>query len=185
MKYWLKQFLFKTTIKAIDGVIFDNDVISLIKCNKAESGKYIVPLSVLYIERKAFMGCELSIITLPQELLCIKENAFKDCLKLFSINIPPKVLYLHRGIFSGCKTLGEIHAQNPVPPQCISYQWGGCFDDEVGIINQSKQKYSSNSSCFDGVDKSRCKLYVPKGSYESYSKADVWREFQNIIEEDM
>ena len=31
---------------------------------------------------------------------------------------------------------------------------------------------------------SNCKLYVPKGSGEAYKNAPIWKDFQNIIEEE-
>lgn len=44
---------------------------------------------------------------------------------------------------------------------------------------------SAYSKTFDGVDKSKCILYVPIGSYTSYWLASGWGSFEHIVERDM
>jgi hypothetical protein len=61
--------------------------------------------------------------------------------------------------FSYCAGLKEIHSKITTP-------------------------ISVNSSVFNFVNKTTCKLYVPKGSYSAYWLAPVWGDFINIIEED-
>ena len=34
------------------------------------------------------------------------------------------------------------------------------------------------------VDDSKCTLYVPKGTYNTYRLANVWGDFENIVEYD-
>ena len=41
-----------------------------------------------------------------------------------------------------------------------------------------------NSNVFFGINKTTCKLYVPKGTYSNYLGATGWRDFTNIIEEE-
>jgi hypothetical protein len=55
--------------------------------------------------------------------------------------------------------LTEIHCKNPTPPSIDSY-------------------------CFSNVNKTTCKLYIPKGSYFAYWLSN-WGDFENIIEEDV
>ena len=38
------------------------------------------------------------------------------------------------------------------------------------------------SRCFEGVDKKKCVIRVPKGSVELYKEAKEWKEFENIVE---
>jgi len=37
---------------------------------------------------------------------------------------------------------------------------------------------------FNGIDKQKCTLYVPKNSLEAYKAADYWKDFYNIEEGD-
>ena len=39
-------------------------------------------------------------------------------------------------------------------------------------------------SCFEGIDKQSCTLYVPRGTYMDYFLAEGWGDFQNIVEFD-
>ncbi len=41
-----------------------------------------------------------------------------------------------------------------------------------------------NSSVFDNVDKEKCILYVPHGTYQDYWLAIGWGDFKNIVEYD-
>lgn len=54
----------------------------------------------------------------------------------------------------------EIHCNPPTPPTCGPY-------------------------CFFSVDAFNCKVYVPKGSYSSYSNTEQWEDFYTILEEDV
>ena len=42
-----------------------------------------------------------------------------------------------------------------------------------------------SSNVFNGVDKNKCTLYVPQGTYQDYWLADVWGDFENIVEYDV
>ena len=45
------------------------------------------------------------------------------------------------------------------------------------------QNVSYGNDIFEGVITNYCKLYVPKGSLESYQITSPWSDFLNIIEE--
>lgn len=48
-----------------------------------------------------------------------------------------------------------------------------------------KQPLSIQSSVFEGVDKQKCVLYVPTDTYRTYWLAEVWGDFDNIVEYDV
>jgi len=79
--------------------------------------------------------------------------------------------------FSGCSSMSEIHITDPNPPELL-------FD----IFNQYTHTVYVKPSwwyfIYSAVNKSLCKLYVPKGSLSAYQSANIWRDFANIIEED-
>ncbi|GHT21633.1 hypothetical protein AGMMS4957_10660 [Bacteroidia bacterium] len=62
--------------------------------------------------------------------------------------------------FYGCIGLKEIHSENPTPPTVVD-----------------------PTNTFANVDRTTCKLYVPKGSLAAYKAAYGWMDFFNIIEE--
>lgn len=73
------------------------------------------------------------------------------------MNIPSSVKYLGGGVFDRCSRLTSVYVswQSPI-----------------------------SGAGFYGVDKSKCILYVPQGTYQDYLLADVWGDFENIVEYD-
>jgi len=150
----------------------------------------IIPDSVTSIGALAFYECEnLKSITIPESVAEIRGNVFCSCsnlneimvasenknyssldgvlfnkdktaiIRLFQAKagrfiIPDSVTTIEHDAFGDCIGLKEIYSANPVPP---------VYDKNI-FIN------------------STCKLYIPKGSYSAYSKADGWEDFKNIIE---
>lgn len=125
-----------------------------------------IPEGVTIINRGSFLGCtSLSEIRLPKNLKELMPYAFYYCPALQSLTIPENVQTIYYNQFR-CKNLKTLTSLNPTPPALI-------FDSEIDY---------AYSRPFYGVDKSKCKLYVPKGSATAYREAEGWKEFGNIIE---
>jgi len=117
--------------------------------------------SITEIYQYAFSGCSsLTSINIPSSVTRIGTAAFYECTGLTTITIPMNVSYIDEFAFYYCSGLKEIHSQMKTPTSA-SYDF-----------------------VFYAVNKSTCKLYVPKGSSSLYSQAYIWRGFKNIIEED-
>lgn len=43
--------------------------------------------------------------------------------------------------------------------------------------------FTEEGKCFEGVDKKKCIVRVPKGSVDLYKTAYEWKEFENIVEQ--
>ena len=92
-------------------------------------------------------------------------------------------------MFYGCVSLREIIVENPIP---LSYYPKAmcCLSDEELHDNDKllyfcvriKHFFISKPDCFEGVDRKKCIIHVPKGSLELYRKAPEWKEFENIME---
>ena len=54
--------------------------------------------------------------------------------------------------FNNCTSITQISSEAVVPPTC-------------------------DSDVFDGINKSKCKLIVPKNSLDAYKQADQWKDF--------
>lgn len=54
--------------------------------------------------------------------------------------------------FKNCTSITQISSEAVVPPTC-------------------------DSDVFDGINKSKCKLIVPKNSLDAYKQADQWKDF--------
>ena len=75
-----------------------------------------------------------------------------------SLTIPSSVTTIGDYAFDGCCGLTSVYVSWQVP---------------ISIRND-----------FDGINKSNCTLYVPKGTHQYYSVAKVWRDFGKIVEYD-
>ena len=124
-----------------------------------------------------------------KETIYIEEKAFKNCVSLEKINIPPKVQYLTSKMFWGCVYIRKIIVENPIPlsyyPKamcCLSDAELHDNDKLLYFCVRIKHFFISKPDCFEGVDRKKCIIRVPKGSLELYRKAPEWKEFENIVE---
>ncbi len=77
--------------------------------NDANAENYVVPEGVLAIGNEAFKNWkQLRSISLPKSVEAIGEDAFLGCSSLTSIELPKGVRVLEAGVFSGCKKLNSI-----------------------------------------------------------------------------
>lgn len=77
-----------------------------------------------------------------------------------SIKIPSNVTKIGYSAFHDCKSLRAIYV----------------YAEKVPILPY-------NSCAFEGCDSKKCKVYVPIGTYDAYSRSE-FRYFENIVEFD-
>ena len=85
-------------------------------------------------------------------------NYYLNDKKVTSIVIPSSVTSLGDNVFQKCTTLQSLFVSWPTP---------------IPVGN-----------AFYGFDTSKCTLYVPQGTEQDYFLADVWGDFENIVEFD-
>lgn len=90
----------------------------------------------------------------------IGKAAFEDCRSLESIKIPSNVTKIGYSAFHDCKSLRAIYV----------------YAEKVPILPY-------NSCAFEGCDSKKCKVYVPIGTYDAYSRSQ-FGYFENIVEFD-
>lgn len=118
-----------------------------------------IPNSVSSIGWGAFGYCEgLTSLDLGTGLTYIDIYAFNNCSSLTTVTIPSGVTTTGDGAFASCTGLTSIHSRPAVPP-------------------------TATNNTFSLVNKTTCKLYVPKGYSASYRSATGWSSFTYIIEE--
>lgn len=66
--------------KSINGVLYSNDMKTLIYCPKAKKGIFKIPKSVLHISDYAFYDCnQLEKVILHKNIISIGKEAFTGC----------------------------------------------------------------------------------------------------------
>lgn len=107
-------------------------------------------------------------IVIPCNVRYLGDNQFVNSKNLRSISLPESVEYIGQLSFTNLPALEEIHVKWKIP-----IADNGCF--ETLIVNEDNK--------FIGIDKTKVKLYVPKGTIAAYRNTKVWQDFRIIIEE--
>ncbi|MFT3952204.1 MAG: leucine-rich repeat domain-containing protein [Oscillospiraceae bacterium] len=90
-----------TEYTSIDGVLYDKDVTTLLRC-PAAAHSVSIPLSVTKIGTGAFDSCtEMTSISLSSQITLIGNRAFSFCISLTELKIPTSVTYIGEGAFYG------------------------------------------------------------------------------------
>ena len=135
-----------------------------------------IPNSVRTIGEAAFEYCSaLTSVTIPNSVTTIGNHAFKDCSALTSVTIPNSVTEIGSDAFSKCTNLQKVNIGNSVKTIGIA-----AFNNCTSITQISSEAVvppTCESNVFDDINKSKCKLIVPKNSLDAYKQADQWKDF--------
>ena len=164
-----------------------------------------LPAGITSIGRRAFGGCSgLTSLTLPAGITSISDEAFSLCSGLTSLNLPAGITEIGYCAFSYCIGLTSLTLPagiTSISDEAFSYCIGlTSLTLPAGIteIGSSAFSYCSGltsiyvysekvpkigSDVFYYVDKKKCTVYVPKGTYADYRSSN-FGYFENIVEFD-
>ena len=114
-------------------------------------GTLIIPeevggLKVKYIYYRAFKGCQIDYVRIPNSVERILPEAFKNCTNLKTITIPENVISLFFDAFAGCTSLQTVRIYGPIEkPEENAYIVGaevfaGCTALQTVVFGE-KMKY--------------------------------------------
>ena len=122
---------------------------------------------------------QINKLVLPSGLTGIGEYNFAYFSALTFLKIPDGVAILKLAAFRGCNVLETVEI--PSSTAIIEdYVFADCYSLKT-VYNLATVPQSINATVFDGVDISKCTLYVPQGCKAAYEAAPVWKDF--IIKE--
>ena len=139
-----------------------------------------IPNSVTGIEQSAFWGCKnLVSINIPNSVTEIEEQTFSHCEALTSITIPNSVTTIGDQAFYGCIGLTSITIGSKVKSigflaftDCLNLLDVYCYAEKVPETQNEVFRYAN----IENVT-----LHVPAASIDTYSNAEQWKDFGNII----
>ena len=156
-----------------------------------------LPSSISSIGDNTFEDCSgLTSLFLPSSITSIGDDAFSCCGNLTSVqyqiddDIDAYLLNDHPCIEVECGIeyyLNNKKMINVVIPSTITKLGKYVFQrsKDLTSVYVSWETPISAGTAFDGVDVSKCTLYVPQGAYQDYWLTDVWGDFGNIVEYDV
>jgi hypothetical protein len=176
-----------------NGILFDKSKSTIIQYPIGkQDDSYVIPTGVTNIPSGAFAYCtNLKSVTIPNTVTKISRGSYDNgsfigCTGLTSITIPENVDTIGNFAFAYCTGITSIIIPENVKE--LGYRTFG-ISTLKSIVNLSAipQRNVENPSggsheIFDGVNRTTCVLYVPRGSAELYrSSIYDWSDFENII----
>lgn len=143
-------------------------------------GKLIIPNTVTYIGRNTFQYTSFDEVQLSSNLSTISIQLFHRSNKLKKIIIPEGPTKIEGNAFGDCESLEYVEIPSSIK-EIEMYAFNNCPIVEIHINNPTPPTIQ-NSSSLNIKDKSKCKIYVPKGSSTAYKLSPFWNEFKNFIE---
>ena len=118
-------------------------------------------------------------LNIPDGVTSIKESLFEDCTSLVSVEIPGSVTNIGNRAFSDCSGLANV-----IISDGITSIGEGAFFNCTGLESVyvwSETPPTLGMYAFYDVP-TTVTLYVPSGTKNTYSVADGWSDFANIVE---
>jgi len=157
---------------SIDGVLFNKYITELIRFPRGKSGQYVIPNTIISIEKNAFAGASrLTAVTIPIGVISIGDTAFAGT-GLSTLTLPNSVENIGYGAFADNPNLTVIG----LPDNYYAYGNGkggeyffyGCTGLQQILASSNNRNYST----VDGVlfNKDRTVLIrFPQGRTGSYT----------------
>lgn len=113
-------------------------------------------------------------VVLPENVRTIGSQAFFACTALNSIELPKTLTRVGDAAFSGCTKLRDITINGT--PTLGEFAFARLSGLRTLRVNSAVPPVASGST-FEGIDRKKVKLVVPRGSEMKYRRAEGWSRF--------
>lgn len=104
---------------SIDGILFNKDTTTVIRCPEGKLGDIILPNTITSINASAFSDCQkITSVHLPDGVTGISSMTFASCYQLTNINIPTSVSSIASNAFQACSKISNIEVAEENPNFC-------------------------------------------------------------------
>lgn len=187
-----------------DGVLYDKELSTLIKCPEAKAGKLALPETLKTVAAYACTNCTqlTGELILPVGVTVLGNHAFSNCPGLTgSLAIPESLYEMGDGAFWGCygfakdlalpdglqsigmNTFGYLsQIEKIVLPTSLGVLREGVFNNCLGvrhIVSSRGTPPAVEDFAFYGIDREQTYIEVPEDAKEVYLSAEVWKDFLN------
>lgn len=128
----------------------------------------VIPNNALHSRRL------LEQVLLPENVKSIGTQAFYGCRSLRSLVLPKSLKRVEDGAFLGCEGIEELVIEGT--PALGEFAFARLKNLSVLRLS-SKVPPVACASTFEGIDRKRVRLIVPKGAEMRYRKAEGWNRF--------
>ncbi len=196
----LKEIHWNSVIESIGDYLFE-------RCERLE--EIALPATLSMIPNGCFRQCSsLRRVTIPTSVTTIGSNAFQSCTALEEINWDGgSINSIADGTFKGCKSLKHMDIPESVTRiganafegsgllsvvlgpnlERLGYEsFKGCSSlEDVYLRTDKLDEMSRWNNYFPSVAFYLGTLHVPEGQKNKFLHLDYWKQFQNIVEENV
>lgn len=122
------------------GVLRQNNEVAIVSRNEdeivAEIPGYVDGLMVTTLGSGLFENSSVEVVVIPDSVMRIEDNCFKNCKKLKTIIIPEGVTFLGAHAFDGCESLNQLDI-----PLGVTRIGAGCFANCTSLSTVNLPSY--------------------------------------------
>lgn len=187
----------------VDGILFNADRTSLIKCPEGKTGELALPVEVKEIFDEAFYNCaELTSISMDDNVETIGLSVFSGCVSIESVRLSNNLPKIPAYLFESCSQLSSVNI-GYIVEAIDDFAFSGCthlekitFPASLKTIGSDAFSYCSALSeitaegeippvcttayTFYGLDTASIILNVPASAIDAYLADSTWSKF-NVL----
>ena len=184
-KIWYDAFAWCTKLKEVEFNGAIRNLNGFASCTSLE--KVVLPEGLQTIESGVFKNCtNLKEITIPLTVREMGQSVFDGCSSLKEVVLPAAMPYMQHWLFQNCTSLERLTIGEGLKGIGTNALNGCSSLRHIVVRCQQPPSYSDKAFPQEILDMfEQAELVVPEDRKGAYQKADFWKNFKHITEQDM